>query len=434
MPQGVYDIDVLGNEITRMAAMARSMAPGWDKGRVKHRVAGPGGRNLGWILPGRGFYLDMDAKELGLRGSIPYLFERTPVRKLADKLGTPDNEFLELDLARFAIHDLERKHRFRTIYQGDFDYNGIELSESVKRSMETCAVITSYDGIIAARAGGKANDIAASKVSFTTTANDWYCNARIAGSPGAMTFNSTTAPTETAVDRTTTGVLSTGLYNPAGSDKKYLLTFGWVAIQQINMGILIDIHVQGGSFRATVNTAETVASPVTIVRNYTPGGVLGAGVYMIAVTTTAITTPAAANWTITYVDQDGNTGQTVVVAFPATATIADQLGPDTSSSTGPNHPFFGFASGDYGVRSMSQTQFSVAHGAAGAFAVLLVSPLVFMPGIAANAYVERDSTVQIDGITELVVSSGVIGGLSLLMLPNTTSTGQHSMFFRTCSG
>lgn len=427
----VYNIDVLGAELTRLANMAYNMPPGWDKGRVKHRVAGPGGKDIGWMLPGRGLYLDMDAKELGLKGSIPHLFERTPVRKLADKIGKGDTEFLELDMARFAIKEIDQKGLNKTLYQGDWDYSGIELSESVKRAMEQTMVITGYDGVIAARASGKANDIWNVKSSFTTTANDWYCNARIAGMPGAMTFNSTTAPTQTAVSRATTGVLSTGLYNPAGSDKKYLLTFGWIAAQQINCGVLVDIHVQGGSHRLTVTTAETVASPVTIVRNYTPGGVLGAGVYLVGVTTTGASATAT-NLTVTYVDQDGNAGQTTVIAGPATATIADQLWPDSSSSTG-GGPFWALAAGDYGVRSMSQTQSSAAL-AAGVIAVLVVSPLVFMPGIAANAYVERDSTVQIDGITELVVNSGVIGGLSLLMLPNTTSTGVHSMFIRSCSG
>lgn len=391
------NVDTIAEELAYMGRLGKNMPPGWDGAKVRHIVKSPTtGGYLGYILPGKGFQLDMDAKYLGIQKPIPHVYERSLLARCYDAWLRPEKTWRE-DLQQ--VIDPER------------------------------GAITTYDGIIAARGGGKADDKVYTKASFTTTANDWYCNARIAtGMPGAMTFNSTTAPTQTATDRSTAGNLFFPLFNPGGTDKKYLLTFGWVAAQQINMGILCDCHVQGGSYRLTVTTAETVAAPVTITRTYYSP--LGAGCYIVFITTTGASNTAT-NLTVTYVDQDNNAAQTYVIAGPATATIADQLWPDTSSTT--PMPFSPLAAGDYGVRSFSQTQSSVAL-VAGVLASMIVTPLVYMPGIAANSYIERDSTVQVDGLTELVNVSQVIGAGVLLLLPNTTSTGVHSGFMRTCSG
>lgn len=390
------NVDTIAQELAFLGRLGRNMPPAWDGAKVRHIVKSPAtGGYLGYMLPGRGFQLDMDVKYLGINKSIPHVYERTLLGRLYDLWLRPEKTWRE-DLQQ--VIDPER------------------------------GAITNYDGIIAARAGGKADDKVFTKLSFTTTANDWYCSARIGGMPGAMTFNSTTAPTQTAINRTTAGNLFHPLFDPGGTDKKYLLTLGWSALQQINMGILCDAHVQSGSHRLTVTSAETVAAPVTITRQYYAP--LGAGCYIIFITTTGASATAT-NLTVTYVDQDNTAAQTSVITGPATATIADQLWPDTSSVT--PMPFFPLAANDYGARSFSQTQSSAAL-AAGVLAGLIVTPLVFMPGIGANSYIERDSTVQIDGLTELVNVSQVIGGAVLLLLPNTTSTGTLTGFLRTCSG
>jgi hypothetical protein len=392
----VCNVDRLASELAFMGRLAKNMPPAWDGAKVRTVVKSPvTGGYLGYMLPGRGFQLDMDLKYLGITKPIPHVYERTLLNRIYDCLVRPEKHF-RTDLQQ--VIDPER------------------------------GAITTYDGIINARAGGKADDKCWTKSSFTTTASDWYCNARIAGMPGAMTFNSATPPTQTACDRSTAGNLAFPLFNPGGTDKKYLLTMGWGAAQQINMGILCDLQVQGGSFRLTVATAETVAAPVTIPRTY--GSPLGAGNYIVFVTTTGASATAT-TMTVTYVNQDGTAGRTTTIAGPATATIAEQLWPDTTSTT--PMPFFPLAAGDYGVRSLSQTQVNTAL-AAGAVAGLIVYPLMFLPGIGANTYIERDSTVQVDGLTELVNVSQVIGALTMLMLPNTTSTGVMNGFFRTCSG
>lgn len=391
------NVDTIATELAFLGRLGKHMPPAWDGAKVRHLVKSPtSGNYLGYILPGRGFMPDLDLKYLGITTPLPHVYERTLLSRLLDALWRPAKRYHE---RTGRVIDPER------------------------------GAITTYDGIINARAGGKSNDVWISKQSFTTTANDWYCNALIAGFPGSFSFLSTTAPTQQALDRSVQGTLSFGLLNPGGTDKKYLLTFGWVSAQQINCGILCDLQVQSGAHRLTVTSAETVASPVTIPRTYYSP--LGAGNYLWAVTTTAASATAT-NLTITYVDQDNNAGQTTVIAGPATATLANQLWPDSSSAVGAQ-PFFDMAVGDYGVRSMSQTQSSVAL-AAGVLSLCLGVPLVVMPGVASNSYIERDSTIQVDGLVELVNVSQTIGALTMLLLPNTTSTGVHSAFMRTCSG
>src|SRR5574343_216699 len=393
------NVDTIAEELAFFGRLGRHMPPGWDGAKVRHIVKSPTtGGYLGFILPGKGFQLDMDLKYLGVQKPLPFVYERTLLSKCYDAWLRPEKTWRE-------------------------DYQQVIDPER--------GAITTYDGIINARAGGKSNDVVFTKATplGATVANQWCENADATGMPGAMTFNNTTAQTQTACDRSTAGNLFFPVFNPGGSNKNYLLTFGWVAAQQINMGILCDMHVQGGTYRLTVTTAETVASPVTITRTYYSP--LGAGCYPIFFVHTANTSATATTLTVTYVDQDNNAAQTYTVTSAAAVTNVASLWPASSPLV--PMPFHPLAAGDYGVRSFSQTQSSVAL-ATGQLRGAIVTPLAFLPGIASNSYIERDSTVQIDGLTELANVSQVIGSGVLLMLPNTTSTGVVSGFIRTCAG
>jgi len=428
------DIDAIAENLEFLGRTGAALPPGWDGAKCKSIVCGPQGQHVGHILHGRGLYLDMDLKALGINRKLRRVFERSQIKRRVEafekRWGVVSEIGPFIDPITRSVIDPERMAiRAANARILEKRRGVVVLSDAVLREMAQVAAITTYDGIISARAGGLANDIWIGKQSITTTANDWYSFLRLAGTPAAMTLNATTAPTQTACDRTTTGAWSTGLFNPGGANKKYLLTFGWTAGQQINAGCLIDVHVQGGAFRLTVGTAETVASPVTIVRQYYAP--LGAGCYITGITTTGASATAT-NLTVTYVDQDGNTGITVAVVNPATATIADEIWPDSSAAVN-GGPFWNLASGDYGVRQMSSTTSSVSLGA-GQINIILATPLMFIPGIAASVYVERDSTVQIDGLTELVTSGGVIGCLNMLGQTNTTSIGASTYFMRTCEG
>jgi len=324
--------------------------------------------------------------------------------------------------SQFVTSKLRHGGRRYTPYV--FTEQGVAMLSSVLNSER--GAISTYDGIINARATGQYNDIPFTKASVTAVANQWFSIIRAAGQPAAMVFNATTAPTETATDRATVGAFSTALSNPAGSNRKYLLTLGFTSSATVNFILLMDIHVQGGTFRLTVTSAETVASPVTVVRGYGVA-VLGAGNCITFVETTA-SSATAHNLTISYTNQAGTAGQSIVFAAPATAGTIDGIYPVGSSNW-----FIPLVSGDFGVRAVASTTSNTALGA-GAMALILHYPLMLIPGISSNVYVERDSTVQIDALQELANSSQVIGCLGMLCFCNTSSTGQLTGMVRTIEG
>jgi len=329
------------------------------------------------MLPGRGLQLDCDLKYLGIKKPLPFVYQDTLRRRL------------------FEILRSER------------------------------GAIATYDGIINARASGQFNDVPFTKNTLTTVANQWSSLLRAGGQPAAMVVNATTAPTETATDRTTTGALSVGLVNPGGSNRKYLLTFGFGSSSTINFALLLDVHVQGGAFRLTVSTAETVASPVAVVRNY-GNAATGAGNCISFIETTA-SSATAHTLTVSYKNQVGSS-TSVVFSAPATAGTIDGIYPVASTNW-----FIPLASGDFGVQSVSQTQSNTIL-AAGVLALILHYPLMLVPGITANVYIERDSTVQIDALTELANSSQVLGCLGVFVFTNGTTSGQFTGMYRTCEG
>jgi hypothetical protein len=288
--------------------------------------------------------------------------------------------------------------------------------------------ITTYDGIINARANGKGEDIVIAKSSITMASGFWYDTFRAGGSPAAGVYDSATAPTDQSTDRSTIGAFSSHLTNPTGSDKKYLIAIGWSATSAHNFGILCDQHTQGGSFRLTVTTAETVASPETTVRQYGPG-TNGSANEIVATVTTARTTPTTSNSTITYLDEAGGSSSAVNAMLAATDPVDRCLAlPNTGS------PFAALASGDIGVRQVSAHTKAVTADAAGACAIQIVTPLVFVPGVSANVYIERDAPMNIDGLTELANSSLVIGCLKMLVFSGATSLGTMLVFLRTAAG
>lgn len=381
--------DRLAAYLIYMAKLARTLGPSWDAIGLTHFIAGLHGEYIGKVLPGKGIYLDFDLKRMSpITKSLPFVFERTPVQKWNEMF---DDERLAIELAMVPMAG---------------------------------GTITSYDGIINARAGGNAEDIVIMKTSFTTSANEWFDMFLSLGTPDGGLYTGTTPPTGTALNKSTTGAWSLGLTNPTGVNKKYFLTLGLNSNVAINFGVLVDILTESGSFRLTVATAETVATPPTLLRYTT-----GAGVQMTLVVTTA-SSATAHTLTVTYMNQAGTAGQAVSAFAPATATITPQL----AYPTGIGSPFVGFQSGDYGAREFKQTQSNVAL-AAGALTGLLVYPLAFIPGVAANTYVERDSTVQIDGLTELVLGSdSALGCLGMFINTGTTASGAFKSFIRTCTG
>jgi hypothetical protein len=385
------DPDKIMEQMIYLGEGARAMPKTFKYEAMTYRV-GSGEGDIGRLLPGRGFMPHVPLKKLGITKTHPAVYDPTQFQRLRDRL--------------------------------------FHLGHSLVNS--EVGAITTRDSIITGRAGGKANDWATVKASLTTTANVWYAQfANVAGQPGAGTYLATTAPTDRLPTRATAGSLSLYMADPGGSDDKYLLTFGFGAGQQINMCVLVDVVNEGGSFRLSVNTAETVATPTNATRQYGSGN--GNGNLLTFVCTTA-GTPGAGTFIAQYQDQGNVATNAPTLTQAASAILADVIYPSSVAFTGANNfgLFVPLDPADTGVQSVKQTTCSVA--GTGALASNVFFPLMFVPGIAANTYIERDSTTQIDGITQLADASQVTGSLRLYMLPNTTSTGVVTGYFKTVSG
>lgn len=383
------DPDQIMETMIGWGEQARKMPKTWDHEGLTYRVGSDQGE-FGKMLPGRGFMPFVPLKQLGINREHPYVYDPTIFQRLRDR-------FVRLG------HDL--------------------LTSEI-------GAISTRNDILTARGGGKADDFAFLKSSITTTANVWYCNfATATGQPGAGTYLATTAPTDQLPTRATTGSLSFYLANPGGSDKKYLLTFGYYAAQQIQMVVLVDVVNEGGSFRLSVNTAETVTTPTVNTRQYSPSG-NGIGNLLTFICRTA-GTPGAGTFTAQYVDDAGANTNAPALTTLAAAIVADVIFPASVGVTAVGL-FVPLAAGSLGVKAVKQTTCSV--GGTGTLASNVFAPLLFVPGLAANSYIERDSTAQIDGLTELANASQVIGSLRLYLQPNTTSTGIVGGYMKTCAG
>lgn len=367
-----YDVDIMAENLRYAGWLARQMPPAWDGARISQLCAFPGGEFIGLMLPGKGLKLITDLKNLGITKRIPNIYEDSLTRRLLD-----------------LVED-ER------------------------------GAITTYDSIIAARCGGNGNDVAVVKPTTTTVANAWHSLSSVAaGIPGAMTY--TAIPGGAVHTNANEGAWSLGMSNPGGSNKKYLLTLGWSAVSQINMLMLVDLLVAAGSI-----PCNSSGSPYTINSTALTRYTTGAGVMMTFEVTTVLSGTADNINVSAYTNQAGTGSRATGAIALTTSAAVGRLLPI------PLGPFVALQAGDYGVRSVETITMSSAN--TGVLALNLYFPLAFCPGVGANAYTERDSTVQIDGITELLAPSNTLGCLTVYVLPNTNSTGAVNMFIRTCEG
>lgn len=363
------DIDNVAMNLMLMGEMAAKMPKAYRADPTcRQPVYGEHGV-IGHMLDGEGLVINTDLKSLGITKKLPYVIERSPLGRLLDKFG---------------------------------DERG---------------AITTYDGIVAARAGGNYSDAMAAKASYTTVANTWSSSFRSTGLPNAGTY--TNIPTGAALDRTNAGALSLLLLNPTtGSD--YLTTFGLQAGQQLNLVMLVDLLVAAGNILSTVTTAQTISSAA--LTRYTSG----VGVYATLEITTA-NGSTASNVTLSYSNTVPTSGQSTGAQALLASGIAQRLNPVAFG------PQIQLASGDIGVTAVASATLS-ASMTAGVMALNLYKPLAWLPGIVANIYAEKPMASTIDGLVQLPQASSQLGCLTTYVFTNTTSTGLMTMTFRTCWG
>jgi len=289
-----------------------------------------------------------------------------------------------------------------------------------KHVLRELGAITTWDGVLDARANGKADDRLFYKASQTTVAAAWSSFFRSGGYPAAGAY--TNIPGGAVHKNDNTGGFQ--FINP-GTDKKYLLNFGVQHLTGTNIVCLVDLLVACGNINANATGNQTVNS-VAQTRQY--GSALGEGVMMILEVTTALGATAS-NFTVnSYTNSDGTTGKTTSAIAMTASCITYRLQPTAGGCLIP------LATGDKGVRSVETVVFSAAMGA-GVVALLLFKPLVLVPTLATTTYVERSTPGMLSGITELVKdASNIVGCLTVFILASGTSTGVQTYFLQTCAG
>ncbi len=124
-------------------------------------------------------------------------------------------------------------------------------------------------------------------------------------------------------------------------------------------------------FGTVVTTAQNVTTPGTIPSRDRSGAALGEGVELWGEVYTA---PGAtgATWTVSYTDQNGNSGNNATYTHPANAESVGQMFR------------FTLAAGDNGVRAVASFTASASSGTAGDIGITLVRRIAEIPIMLAN--------------------------------------------------
>jgi len=262
----------------------------------------------------------------------------------------------------------------------------------------------SYDAIISAVTNGYHQErfFAKSCAGITLAASQISSLWTGSGMPGAGVSGGT-ALTGRSVSSATAGAMS--FTNPASGDL-YLTGFS-VHPNFSNAGILIlyDRVMDIASIDCTTTADQNITTGTL------PRYPNGDGIQMFLEVTTTITGGSSPEITITYTDQDGNTGATSGAAV-TTATPVARV-PHTTLMWLP------LASGDSGVRAVTKAKYSGTVHSAGAMTLVLARPITAIPVPAVNSMNERDLVLQIPKLPEIEDDAA----LAFNFLAATTATG-----------
>ena len=380
--------DLIAQWLMGQAAYVHAMPPSWNAAKDTLLISAGGAARYGRGLPGRGIVLDVSLKSLGITKPIPHVYDRPLVERVVDKLGGRERLAMSV-LAVLA---------------------SIKAGPAMLTPMLVGA-ITDFNGVLAAAGNGKVETNVCTKAGFAATyaAQQWAHYFSATGWQGAFAF--TGALGASAPDGARSGSLMFGFTAPTGGDKAYLLSIGllpsstnvWQILQ------LSDVLYECGGISATSASSQSLGA-VALTR-YTSG----VGV-MATITPTVAWSNTATTVTLTYTNTTPTGSRSGTIAHVATSGYGsvDRLIPA-------GRPYATLASGDVGITSVESVQLSGAL-AAGTGALFLHKPLVLLPGVAADMYVERDTVQTLDGLIELVTTSG--GALGCPMILGTTnSTG-----------
>jgi hypothetical protein len=200
--------------------------------------------------------------------------------------------------------------------------------------------------------------------------------------------------------RTTTGAIP--FTAPGGTREKFLISSGVVSTIA-GVYVLYDrlFHMSGLSGTSTTDQTIQGATPTPALTRNT-GGVGNMVFYeiytLIGTTSTTLT--------MTYTDQDGNSGQTSTINIGATgfreATRAQRIP---------------FAAGDNGVRAVEKIKLTGSTGTVGDFGITIAKPLAWIPVGGQGVGGWRDYTTGLPGIPAYDTNTC----LAALFIPSTAT-------------
>jgi len=273
---------------------------------------------------------------------------------------------------------------------------------------------TGLSNLLASVSGGKRLDVLFSKTGVAANAignsNDLWTRA---GQPAAGAAGAA-APGGTATTNSTTG--NWGYKNPASANTGHFLG-GWATGGTIANSLLVIDQL----FRVakTMNSTATEAVTGTFSR-YQSGTATDAnyigGNFCFPSNPTTVLAATAHNWTVCqYTDQDSNTAN----SFPSIAGVSACVVGGIDLAVGAPSWFMPLASGDVGVKALSQMQCS-ALVATGTIDFVVAHPIGMMPLWAANQACLVDAlTTAIDQLVN-VYDNACISGIELTK-PATTA-------------
>lgn len=214
--------------------------------------------------------------------------------------------------------------------------------------------VSTLDGLVASLTAGES--LAFNKSSFTSEGPGLFHSLwAVPGCPGAGAASGSingSIPTDA-----TAGAFP--FTNAAGALNNYL---GYIsASSTVACTLILYDRLWHSSAMSGTETGQPAISPPALTRYTT-----GAGVELWGEIYSAIGV-SAATLTVTYTDQDGNTGNAATYAHPANAEAVGQMFP------------FVLASGDSGVRACTVYDWSVTTGTAGNFGLTLMKRLLTIP-------------------------------------------------------
>jgi hypothetical protein len=296
--------------------------------------------------------------------------------------------------------------------------------------------ISAFDGIISARANNNYWDwFDGQTANQTPIAGAWYnLTARIAQIARAtLTYGTYVngGNNGAIMNAATTGAIPIPY---SGSSARYLTALGAQvsAINGFSALMLVDLLWSGGpiTYGSSATVAATSTSPA-LTRYQGSAAAYAGNMLMVDVGTLLGGTPGT--MVVNYTEQDNSTTRNTAAITPTTAAGTANRVLQGGVTYGP--PFLPLVSGGAGVSHVNSVTFGAGTSPTGNIYLNIVRPLLVIPTLAANSWVERDITTTMDSLIELVKGTDSQHGcLQFLGLGNSTTAAAMAYQLRTVTG